>query len=107
MADRTTLLSLGEEIFVLRWRWAPSEGALLSAFFEDGALRSLPFTCDGWIAAYPEDYWLFDSDMSGDQITDYLRVRMEMAKYCIETAYLTPGPDVCALVHRLHKDRSR
>jgi hypothetical protein len=104
MPNRTALLCLGKEIIVLRWQWAPSEEALLSAVFAATGFRSLQFSRNCSILAWAEDYWLFDSGVPGDEVSEHLHVRMEAENYLIETAYLKQNRDVCAVIHRLRKE---
>lgn len=97
--DSTALLPAEGALFVLRWKWAPSEEALVSALV--GALEHLPFEECGSFRTEPGRHVLFDSACPGAHPDAMIGVDLGAAEYVLGTASFQPSPDIGVLIHRL------
>lgn len=106
--DRTAVIARGEAVFIVRWRWAPSEDALLSALLSE--LDALPFIESGVFLTRPGMHVLFDSASTGAEIeascaevSAALVVHLETTRVSLASVDFQPTRDIYALVHRLGK----
>jgi hypothetical protein len=100
--DRTTLVrQSGNEVFILRWRWAASEQSLLSALFFSLGRNAIPFRPAGTFLARTAEYLLFDSASPGLDVASSLSVAFRAGIYELGTAMFKPDGSTFALVHRL------
>ncbi|WDJ07084.1 Imm21 family immunity protein [Xanthomonas campestris] len=99
--DRTALTKRGKSIFIIRWRWAPSEGDLLEEL-RDG-LDALDFCSSGSFLTMPGTHLLFDSALAGTYADESSVVELDAAQFSLSSAYFHPRKDICALIHRLQE----
>ncbi len=97
--DRTALLPHSGDVFILRWRWAPSGPTLLSALM--GEIQRLAYDESVAFRTRPGRHVLFDSAYEGANPDTCLVVDLDVDHYIIGTALFAPDAGVCALVHRL------
>ncbi|OAG66818.1 hypothetical protein A7D17_03570 [Xanthomonas floridensis] len=101
--DRTSLLERDGTVFLVRWRWAPSEDALLSALYS--ALTTLEFAALGMFSTRPGVHVLFDSALPGAHVdadkSNALAVSLAVPRLSLASAAFQPSSNICALVHRL------
>ena len=97
--DRTAVLLEDGNLLILRWRWAESEGELLSTM-RDG-LEDVRFTESGRFSTKAGRHLLFDSAYAGSEIAQSLAVELGANEFLLETAYFEPTKSVSALIHRL------
>lgn len=99
--NRTTVIAQSEkETLIVRWRWAPSEDVLInnlnhlkSAIFNDAETICIRFQ--------GEDIIVFDSSLRGEEIDDYLSIKLKLGEYVLDTAMFEPDGETCMLLHRL------
>lgn len=97
--DRTALLPHLSDVFILRWRWAPSGPALLSALMSQ--IDQMAFGESVAFRTRPGRHVLFDSACEGANPGTCLPVDLHTDHYSIGTALFAPSADICALVHRV------
>lgn len=99
--DRSALIVRSPtNVLILRWRWAPSEEALLSVLDLDGIDR-LPSATNKAFKAVADQYLLFDSACSGAEIVHALQGELTANPYWYDTVDYRPNADTCLLIHRL------
>ncbi|WAT15826.1 Imm21 family immunity protein [Xanthomonas fragariae] len=97
--DATAIIQNENSIFIVRWRWAPSENELLSTLHD--ALNSLEFCDSGSFSTTLGTHLLFDSSIAGTEVDESLIVELGAARFSLANAYFQPKKDICALIHRL------
>ncbi|WP_349657228.1 Imm21 family immunity protein [Xanthomonas sp. 10-10] len=104
--DRTSLIERDAAVFIVRWRWAPSEDALLSALYS--ALPTLEFAVAGIFSTRPGAHVLFDSAAPGAHVdadrSDALGISLAVPRLSLASAAFQPSSKICALIHRLVPD---
>ncbi|APO96863.1 hypothetical protein BI313_21820 [Xanthomonas vesicatoria] len=104
--DRTALIERDEAVFIVRWRWAPSEDALLSALHS--ALPTLEFVTSGVFSTRAGVHLLFDSAVPGAHVdanrSESLVVTLAMPRLSLASVVFKPSSKICALIHRLAPD---
>jgi Immunity protein 21 len=99
--DRTTLVVYSSsDCMIFRWRWADSEAHLREAL-DSAGVRQIPFTPTGRLAGLSDQYHLFDSACSGDQIPRSLIAKLDNRLYAFDTIDFRPSKNICALIHRI------
>lgn len=99
--DRTALIMNGECLYIVRWRWADSEDALLSSL--ESGVDNLEFSYSGEISTFAGRHVLFDSSVAWNRVADNLIVELACNRISIETAIFEPNSATCALIHRLRR----
>jgi Immunity protein 21 len=99
--DRSALIQFSpSRVFILRWRWARSEESLVSAL-DWGKIDQLPSSSEQTFRTLEDQYLLFDSASSGEEIGDALMAEMHAGICSFDTLDFRPTPETCALIHRL------
>ena len=99
--DRTSLIVYSSsDLMICRWRWADSEASLLESL-DTAGVRQLPFTQKGSFDALSDQYHLFDSAYSGDEVPRSLVAKLDARSYLFDSIDFRPSKNICALVHRI------
>jgi hypothetical protein len=99
--DRTSLIVYSSsDLVICRWRWADSEASLLESL-DTAGVRQLPFTPKGCFDALSDQYHLFDSAYSGDEVPRSLIATLDARSYLFDSIDFRPSKNICALVHRI------
>lgn len=98
--DRTCMFICSPHFFlVIRWRWARSESDLLSKIDVDD-IKNIPLKRRGFLDVISDEYVLFDSAFSGNEVVDFLSIPLSSGVVCFDTIECKPDSSTCAVIHR-------
>lgn len=99
--DRTSLIVYStSDLMICRWRWAESEASLMESL-DTAGVRRLPFTQKGHFEAISDQYHLFDSAYSGDEVPRSLIAKLDARSYLFDSIDFRPNKNIYALIHRI------